>query len=118
MTASQAAAQFKAIQERNLAAQKAIAAAKEKQQEEFVRQLKEEHGDKLSGKLKKANAYAMKLFDQKFMKFLDSSGLGKHPEFINAVIRLSEAVSEDSIGDPLSPGKRRETSSWGPDQDE
>lgn len=67
--------------------------------DEATAALKKEWGAAYDAKLAKAVAPVKAMGDESFVQFLDTSGLGNHPEFIKMMAKIGEALGEDSISD-------------------
>lgn len=67
---------------------------------------KEIGGDKLTGNLSAAQR-AMDQFGSPVLKeYLDTTGLGNHPELVKAFIKIGKAMSEDGMVDGSNQGQR------------
>lgn len=72
-------------------------------QEENIKSLKTEWGEKFQTNLKKAQLALSKFGDDSLKKVLDSTGLGNHSAIIKAFSKMGEALGEDSlVGDGVS----------------
>ena len=60
--------------------------------------LKADWGNEYNDNLRTAKEGMRRVFDDDFINFLESSGLGNHPEMIKGMHKLGIATSEDSIG--------------------
>lgn len=93
--------QFSKLTAYQIETMKAIRANEAKAREDNAKasaeELKKEWGNKFDENLTAAKKAMKQVFPESFGKFLDTSGLGNHPEMVRAMVRLSQAVSEDSL---------------------
>ena len=74
------------------------------QKTKVERELRTKYGDAMEAKLEEGKRVYEKLFDETARTDLDRMGLGGNLFFLNAMIQLSEKVSEDSFFDGSSAG--------------
>lgn len=95
-------------------AQKAAEEAFKKNQEEWLKELKEDKefgGESFAKNAELSKRVVTRFADEKFLKDLDQSGFGNHPGFNRFMFKLGKAMTDDQLVPPTAPPLSKERKS-------